>query len=212
MECCTSLSDSDGRLAEAVNTAERQSPGDAGWTLRNAMDAVLADCRAGKPLLPAAAPAPTPEPAAAAAGAAPTPPARRSDFSSLSLEQLVIELKKANASKRWDVEEPQVAALCSAFCEALPGGSRAWLTKISAVISLGVPLWNSGDYAGTADGLIISSIYFYCIHIYMHIYHVYVCACVCACACVEGGAARSETFLFYTPNASDTYMMHGHLL
>ena len=148
----TTFQTSDRRLAEAVRTAQRQSAGDAGWTLRNAMDTVLADARAGKPLhapapaaVAVAAPAHTPAPAAAAA-AVPEP----IDFSGLSLERFVVELKQANSTGTWDADAPRIAALCSAFCDMLPGGTRAWLTKISAVISLGVPLWNAGDYAACA--------------------------------------------------------------
>ena len=47
MECCTELASSEPRLAAAVTAAADQDAGAGGWTLRNAMDAVLQSVASG---------------------------------------------------------------------------------------------------------------------------------------------------------------------
>jgi hypothetical protein len=137
-ECCESLAAMDSRLMAAAQTAAAQRPAEGGWTLRNAMDVVLSSIRAGELLQEVDAAAPASPDDVHEEGA---------EFEGLSMRQLLQELKLANSSGRWDTEDPRTIALCAAFCGNLPGGERAWLTKISGAISIGVPLWNGGDYA-----------------------------------------------------------------
>lgn len=71
-------------------------------------------------------------------------------YSAMSLEGLVSELKLANATKSWNPKDPKIEAICCAYCDALPGGPRAWLSKIDAAVSHARPMWNCNDSEGCA--------------------------------------------------------------
>lgn len=141
MAVCRRLGVADVRLRGAAVRAASENPTDGGWTLRNAMDAVLRDIANGTPLQEAATAAPP--------GAARGSRGVDTLLPEMDMQTLFRALRRTLIEDEWG--EPSTVGLMRAFVDELnDDGSGDLCDTIEHAIHAGVPVWNSGDYAGCA--------------------------------------------------------------
>ena len=123
--------------AAAAAAANILFPSIAGWTLRNTMDAVLAAIGNGRGLQrPAASPS-------VASSSSPTSSSSSGAGAPRSKAALCQTLRSLLVSGRgWGGSDTR--ALCEALVGHLPGVGL--LRHIEAVIGVGAPIWNAGDF------------------------------------------------------------------
>ena len=150
---CCRLATEDTRLRDAALVAATETASTGGWTLRKAMDAVCQDIDSGVALQRTSSVPPSNSgaeggraPETASSSGARGSGSDHADVASMSISVLFRELKAALVGHQW--AHPRTAALTRVFVKALGGEDLEG--TISAAIAAGVPVWNSGDYAGCA--------------------------------------------------------------